>query len=75
MGASGAGGQIMSGIGAAANNFNQNNRPVTSGSQQAVGVPSEYADLEDLMKKYFTKSSEIDPNEVSTQGTQVDYNF
>lgn len=73
--AGGSFGQIMSGIGTAANNFNANNRPVTTGSQQSVGTQSQTADLEALLEKYFPKKSEIDPNKVSAQGTRVDYNF
>lgn len=72
MGAGGTGGQIMSGLGAAANNFNQSFKPTTGGP--AGNSQDPYADLRALLEKYFPKKSEIDPNNVSVQGTRVDYN-
>ncbi len=72
-GAGGSFGQIMSGVGAAANNFNQNNRPLTSGSQTKVGQQStDYSDLEALLEKYFPKKSTAQP--MSPSGTPVNYN-
>lgn len=72
-GGSGSFGQIMSGVGAAAKNFNQNNRPLTSGSQTNVGQPgNQYADLEALLEKYFPKRPAGQP--MSPSGTPVNYN-